>query len=121
MKTLMRLLSCEAQSDGALSTMIEEKESYRAVTVRPDGEIVSNPNMVYPKKNYRNFDHFVGVIGKFMPYYFFYARPEPLADLKYMTVRRAFDRAIAKAHGRKVVIYEEPITPAYGVKEPEED
>jgi len=44
-----------------------------------------------PVTEFRDYDHFVGVLGKFDPYLFFLAKPRELADLTYLAVERIDD------------------------------
>ena len=45
----------------------------------------------YPKKNYRSYDHFVGVLGKFNPYTFFLEKPIILDALHFEAVQAAYE------------------------------
>jgi hypothetical protein len=101
------------QNDTSFSAFIDDgADSYKLILVEPNGTF--RTRHVYPKKDYKDFDHFVGIMGKFMPWWSFYEKSEPLADLKYDTIHDAFDRATARAAGHDFVISEGPITKAYG-------
>lgn len=49
-----------------------------------------------PKKNYRDYDHFVGVAGKFDPYTVFFKVPRPLKEVTVTEVYRVYQEFLAE-------------------------
>jgi len=101
-------------NDASLWVIVDDGPFYRRLLIKQDGTI--RPEWDYPKKDYKGLDHFAAILGKFIPWLFFYKRPEPLKSLAYDDVHDAFDRATARAAGHDFVMSEGPVTAAYEQK-----
>jgi hypothetical protein len=47
--------------------------------------------LIYPKKRYKNYEHFVGVLGKFNPYTFFLTEPISISGLTFEEIQKAYE------------------------------
>lgn len=61
----------------------EKDDLYVGFKSRKDQEPELYDGMVFPKYKYRNLDHFAGVLGKFIPEYFFFKEPLEVESLRY--------------------------------------
>ena len=93
---LSRIISFESEffgdSEKHLVGWVETEQEYKAFRISSEGKVEYGD--ASPKKNYRNYSHFVGVQGKFDPYQRFLESPIPLSDFSYsylLEVKRKFD------------------------------
>lgn len=63
---MKRLVSLEKLNDKSFQGIVAEKAHYVLFLLSADG--IYSKLQEYPKKDYKNYDHFANVIGKFDPY-----------------------------------------------------
>lgn len=84
----MEILSLEELGKGAgWQGWIKDDRFYKRFSAENDKV---NVDGIVPVKNYRNYKHFAGVIGKFNPYTFFLKHPIPIDELTGSELTRVF-------------------------------
>jgi|GEM_PF-2120592 hypothetical protein len=83
----MKLLSIEKWDNEGYCGYVEDGSNYKRFCLLKG----SDPTIgfMYQKKDYRDYEHFAGVIGKFDPESFFLAKPIPLEDLSIPALDKA--------------------------------
>ena len=76
----MKLLSIERAGNTFIG-YVEDGHDYKSFEVHEDGTVVFD--QAFPKKRFKNYEHFAGVIGKFDPYAFFFEKPIEIERLDY--------------------------------------
>lgn len=76
----MKLLSIE-KAENTFIGYVEDGPDYKSFTVREDGVVIFD--QTFPKKRFKNYEHFAGVMGKFDPYAFFFEKPIEIERLDY--------------------------------------
>ena len=69
----MKLLSFEKCSDNKFIGYIEGGQHYKAFVLTCENAL--SYDQTFPKNNYKNYEHFAGVMGKFDPYAVFLREP----------------------------------------------
>lgn len=81
----MKLLSLELAGK-VFDGFVEDDGIYRRFSVYEDDRVEFDET--FPAKNYSDLDHFIGVIGKFDPYVFFFKKPIEIKSLKHATLHQ---------------------------------
>jgi hypothetical protein len=89
----MRILAYEECRD-CFTGVLEAGEAYWTFQLTADDRL--DLEHEYPKENYRDLEHFQGVMGKFEPYVFFLTEPLKVDPLTYEALKQA-----AEEHRRK--------------------
>ena len=89
----MKILTVEKLFDNGESAWIDDGENYKDIWMYPDGTMKEKAS--FPKSNYDNYEHFVGVMGKFNPYTIFRKNPVEVNKLDYemlVELRHSFEQ-----------------------------
>lgn len=81
----MHLIAIDNVTDKHALVWIELEDCCHSISVERDGRVIIYGN--YLKSDYRDYNHFVGVIGKFNPYIRFFKKPIPIRNLDYVYLR----------------------------------
>lgn len=90
----MKILSIEKLTIGSITGFVEALNSYKRYTVTPEGDILYEDN--YRIADYRSYEHFCGVIGKFDPYVFFLKVAQSVDQLNHKELVRLYDHLYNK-------------------------
>ena len=77
----MKLLAVEYDNDEAVSFFVLDGDTYKSVKSTKGGG--TRIYATWPKANYRDYEHFVGVMGKFIPEVFFFSDPKEVQGMAY--------------------------------------
>jgi hypothetical protein len=83
--TNMKILSIERQTLSRFYVWVEDGALYRKLIIeddKPPEELVS-----VPTSKYKDYEHFVGVMGKFNPYTIFTEKPVDLPSLDFDVIK----------------------------------
>ena len=89
----MKILTVEQLIDDGEAAWIDDGENYKEVYVYPDNTMKERGS--FPKSNYDDYEHFVGVMGKFNPYTIFRKNPVEVDKLDYeylVELRHSFEK-----------------------------
>jgi hypothetical protein len=84
----MKVCALEKTSIESFIGMLENDEYYVAFNMEPDG--TWSKRWEYPKADYEDYRHFVGVMGKFVPETFFLAKPIEIDEVSLIEIERAY-------------------------------
>lgn len=85
-RTGMLLLSIETCNEEIVNGYLDDGENYRGFVIRPGKPIKYDG--CFPKRDYRDLEHFAGVIGKFDPYAFILKDPIEIESPDFETLYR---------------------------------
>jgi hypothetical protein len=85
----MNLISIERNGDGSFSGFVEDDTQYQGFYYHGD---TLDMGHAYPKCEYRDYEHYVGVMSKFDPYTFFREKPIPIEAIDRETLERAWQQ-----------------------------
>jgi hypothetical protein len=81
----VKILSIETCTEDLINGYLDDGESYRDFSLRPGNVVKYGPAI--PKRDFRDLEHFAGVIGKFDPYALVLEEPIEVEGLEFERVR----------------------------------
>jgi len=84
----MKILSIETCSAKSIIGYVDDGQAFKSFELTPDSPPVFGPD--FPKQDFRDLEHFAGVIGKFDPHAFILAMPIEIEELSFKEIRKIF-------------------------------
>lgn len=82
---MIKIISLNINKNNA-SVFIDARSSYDYYNITSKN--ITKKQISYPKKEYNNYEHFIGVMGKFNPYIEFYNTPKLINKLTFEELKK---------------------------------
>ena len=86
----MELAGVLVKAPDRIICIISLPDQYKRYEVYKDGDVMMGDPM--PKSEYKDYEHFALVFGKFEPYVFFAQKPIPIKDNRFETLEKALNK-----------------------------
>jgi hypothetical protein len=77
----MKIIALERTPKDIFNGYVDDDDRYRSFSASPEEDVYIDTS--YKKKDYKNYQHFVNVMGKFDPYTGFLRNPVDIVQLTY--------------------------------------
>jgi hypothetical protein len=98
----MKILSLEKEVEGGMILWVEDGDQYKKLIISPDDTVKEDASV--PVSKYKDYEHFVGVMGKFNPYTRFRIEPPVVKELDFedlTTLRHQWEKE-AREYAREM-------------------